>query len=300
MAYSTEESLRDAVGEIGWFHSIDLGGGVVTPGLSEGQLADDLLPSFEGKTVLDIGAWDGYYSFQAERHGATRVVAVDHYAWGVDMVARGAYWNECAATGVLPDQERDLTEFWRDDLPGRQGFELAAAVLDSTVEPVVADFATADLTPLGTFDVVLYLGVLYHMKEPLTCLERLRSVTAEVAVIETQAVHLQGLEDDALMQFYAGDELNHDFGNWYVPNMTGLHSLCRAAGFRRIETVMGGPEPVVPTPPPVEPPAPAVAPRLRDRLRGQPEPTSPPEPEPEPVAESAPSCFHRALVHAWV
>ena len=46
----------------------------------------------------------------------------------------------------------------------------------------------------GQFDVVLYLGVLYHMKEPLTCLERLRAVTKEVAVIETEAVHIEGLD----------------------------------------------------------------------------------------------------------
>jgi len=294
MTGPAEQSLQESIDAIGWFHSIDLGGGVVTPGLSEAQLPDEVLPDVAGRSVLDIGAWDGYYSFWAERHGARRVTALDHYAWGVDMVARGAYWNECAAAGVLPDQERDLTDFWDDGLPGRRGFELAASAIGSAVEPVVADFATADLAPLGTFDVVFYLGVLYHMKEPLTCLERLRSVTGEVAVVETQAVHLQGLEGDPLMQFYAGDELNHDFGNWYVPNMTGLHALCRAAGFTRVETVLGGPEPVVPEPPATPPPPP---PRLRDRLRPAPAAPGPPAPS-APV--SAPSCFHRALVHAWV
>ncbi len=49
-----------------------------------------------------------------------------------------------------------------------------------------------ELDQLGQFDVVLYLGVLYHMKEPLVCLERVRAVTKEVAVIETEAVHLAG------------------------------------------------------------------------------------------------------------
>ena len=56
----------------------------------------------------------------------------------------------------------------------------------------LADFQTVDLDEVGQFDVVLYLGVLYHMKEPLTCLERLRAVTKEVAVIETEAVHIAG------------------------------------------------------------------------------------------------------------
>ncbi|MGH3579377.1 MAG: hypothetical protein ACRDU0_17710, partial [Mycobacterium sp.] len=159
------------VDAIPWFHSIDLGNGVVTKGVSEAQIPDDRFPSFGGLSVLDIGAWDGYYSFMAERLGASRVVALDHYAWGVDIMARGEYWTDCAAAGTLPDQSRDLTEFWRPELPGRRGFDFAAAALGSRVEPRLADFATMDLSGLGAFDVVLYLGVLYHMKEPLTCLE---------------------------------------------------------------------------------------------------------------------------------
>ena len=108
---------------------------------------------------------------------------------------------------------------------------------------MVGDFQTVDLDELGQFDVVLYLGVLYHMKEPLTCLERLRAVTKEVAVIETEAVHLQGLDDEVLLQFHAGSSLRTDFGNWYVPTIEALHNLCRAAGFARIETVVGPPPP---------------------------------------------------------
>ena len=54
-----------------------------------------------------------------------------------------------------------------------------------------------------------------------TCLERVRAVTKEVAVIETEAVHLQGLDHEALLQFYAGSSLHTDFGNWYVPDHRG-------------------------------------------------------------------------------
>ena len=106
---------------------------------------------------------------------------------------------------------------------------------------MVGDFQKVDLDELGQFDVVLYLGALYHMKEPLTCLERLRAVTKEVAVIETEAVHIQHLDDEALLQFHAGSDLRTDFGNWYVPTIAALHNLCRAAGFARIETVVGPP-----------------------------------------------------------
>jgi tRNA (mo5U34)-methyltransferase len=245
----SSEQVQASADALKWFHSIDLGDGVVTHGASDGAIPDQCFPDFSGASVLDIGAWDGYYSFMAEREGAARVVALDHYAWGVDFQARGAYWNECFARGSLPDQSLDLTEFWRPDLPGRKGFEFAASTLGSSVETVVADFATTDLDVLGRFDVVLYLGVLYHMKQPLTCLERLRSVTSGVAVIETEAVHFQHLEHESLLQFYAGGDFHADFGNWFVPTMTGLHALCRAAGFSSVRTMVGPPAHPIPSEP---------------------------------------------------
>jgi tRNA (mo5U34)-methyltransferase len=210
-------------------------------------------------------------------------VALDHYAWGVDFVARGAYWAECIANGTLPDQSRDETDFWRPDLPGQRGFNFAKAALDSKVEPVVGDFQKIDLDSLGAFDVVLYLGVLYHMKEPLTCLERLRTVTKEVAVIETEAVHIQGFDNEVLMQFHAGSELRVDFGNWYVPTIEALHNLCRAAGFSSVQTVIG------PPPPPAgSEGGPSLRQKVGSRVGGLPIPPA-----------SAPSVNYRAVVHAF-
>jgi tRNA (mo5U34)-methyltransferase len=237
------QALRASVNELVWHHRIDLGNGVVTPGLgASGQIDEALFPSFAARSVLDIGAWDGYYSFMAERKGASRVVALDHYAWGVDLPARTAYWDDCRARGVLPDHSRDETDFWRGEtLPGRRGFDIARRALGSAVEPVVTDFMTADLDGLGAFDVVLYLGVLYHIKEPLTALERLRRVTREVAVIETEAVWIHGLEHEPMSAFFPGDELARDFGNWYAPNQAGLVAWCRAAGFTRVDVVQGPP-----------------------------------------------------------
>lgn len=235
------KELRRRVGALTWHHAIDLGGGVVTPGLTDAPIPRHVFPSFEGKSVLDIGAWDGYYSFLAEREGAARVVALDHYAWGVDFDARTRYWDECRAHGVLPDHARDESDFWRPDLPGKQGFDLAREALGSRVEDVVADFMTADLAALGTFVVVLYLGVLYHVRDPLGALERLRRVTREVAVIETEAVWVHGLEHEPLLAFSPGDEMGRrlDFGNWYAPNEAALLGMLRVAGFSRVEMKVG-------------------------------------------------------------
>jgi len=236
--------LQAEVDSFAWYHSIDLGNGVVTKGQSvmAEMVTEDQLPDFRGRSVLDIGAWDGYYSFLAERRGASRVVALDHYAWGVDFTARTEYWNDCFERGVLPDQSRDTSDFWRAELPGRRGFDLAHRVLGSRVEPVVADFTTIDVATLGTFDIVLYLGVLYHMKEPLTCLERLRTVTREIAVIETEAAQVPGNAGRCLLELHAGGELNADFGNWYVPTVEALCALVRASGFANAE-VLRGPRP---------------------------------------------------------
>jgi tRNA (mo5U34)-methyltransferase len=277
---TTPQELQAQADAMGWYHTIDLGDGVVTKGISVQETSADVIPDVTGRSVLDIGAWDGKFSFAAERAGATRVVALDHYAWGVDFVARGAYWEECMRAGTLPDQSRDETDFWHPELPGRRGFEFAAAALGSKVEPVVADFQTIDLDELGQFDVVLYLGVLYHMKEPLTCLERLRVVTKEVAVIETEAVHIEGLDNEVLLQFHAGSSLRTDFGNWYVPTIQALHNLCRAAGFTRIETVVGPPSP--------PPPDASLRRKIGRRVGGIPAPRP-----------STPSENYRAVVHAF-
>jgi tRNA (mo5U34)-methyltransferase len=273
-AASQFADLRARADSVVWFHSIDLGHGVVTHGLSDSRstLRPVQFPGFTGRTVLDIGAWDGYYSFLAERGGAARVVALDHYVWGVDIAAREQYWNECRDRGTLPDQTRDLTDFWRPELPGRRGFELAKEVLDSRVEPVLADFATVDLDSVGTFDIVLYLGVLYHMKEPLTCLERVRAVTREVAVIETAAISVPAAGDLPLARFLAGSELNRDFGNWYEPNIEALEAMAIAAGFSRIEVIQGPP---------------SVVREVRRRLRR------------DPTVRRGPA-HYRAIIHAYV
>jgi tRNA (mo5U34)-methyltransferase len=229
------------VGTISWHHPIDLGRGIVTPGHSSRTVPPEAVPDLQGRSVLDIGAWDGLYSFDAESRGAVRVAALDHYVWGVDMYGRDRYWEECARQGIVPDPGADETRFWRPELPGKAGFDLAHSVLGSRVEAVVDDFMTMDLDKLGVFDVVFYFGVLYHMREPLTALRRVRAVTGQVMVLETEAVVVPGHEDEPLVLFYAGGELSNDHTNWYVPSLAGVKGLCRAAGFRRLDVQLGPP-----------------------------------------------------------
>jgi tRNA (mo5U34)-methyltransferase len=203
-----------------WWHSIDLGHGVVTPGAKsaehlEAELESFRFPDLDAKSFLDIGAWDGFYSFEAERRGARPVVAQDHYVWS---------WSP------RPDLRPQ-------DLPDKKrGFEVAHEALSSNVRVQVGDFMTMDLAALGEYDVVLFAGVLYHLQSPLDALRRLALVTAELAIIETAAVAVGGFEDNALCEFYESDELGGDPTNWWAPTAAALRGLCRAAGFRDVTT----------------------------------------------------------------
>jgi len=205
---SSTDELRRKVAEIQWFHTIDLGDGLVTPGIdpSAGRLARIKLPAdLTGTSVLDVGAWDGFFSFEAERRGAARVLAVDSFAWD------GGGWGS------------------------KRGFELAHETFGSRVESRSVD--VLDLSPetVGTFDVVLFLGVLYHMRDPLLALERVASVTGKQLIVETH-VDLLGLRRPAAA-FYPGRELNQDPSNWWGPNPAAVEAMLRAVGFPRVEVV---------------------------------------------------------------
>jgi tRNA (mo5U34)-methyltransferase len=132
-----------------------------------------------------------------------------------------------------------------DKMPGKIGFETAHAALNSKVEMLVAEFMDTDLKKIGMFDVVLYLGSLYHMENPLLALRRVAKVTKEVAIIETEAAAFPNLEHSAICEFFESNELNGDVSNWWAPNEKALAGLCRAAGFARVESVIG-PPPLVP------------------------------------------------------
>jgi tRNA (mo5U34)-methyltransferase len=205
------DELREAVGRIRWFHQIDLGNGVVTPGTDRTikKARTIKLPAdLRGKSVLDIGAWDGFFSFEAERRGAERVVAIDRRVWTAPLG---------------PDNP------WS----GQEGFNLARRVLGSRVEDV--DVGIEELSPdrIGTFDVVLFLGVFYHLPDPLPILERVASVTGERLILETHA-DLLSMRRPA-MAYYPTDEVHGCDTNWWGPNLALLEALLRGHGFSRIE-----------------------------------------------------------------
>src|SRR5713101_3793630 len=194
------EAIRRRVDAVPfWFHSIEVGKGVTTPGKKTVEaLRDELqslrLPDMKGKTVLDIGTFDGFYSFEAERRGASSVTALDHYVWSMDLEAHDRHWQESRERGEVPRAYHEMPYWKPSELPGKRGFDTAHELRGSRVRPIVADFMETDLGAFGAFDVVLYLGVLYHMENPLASLKRVASLSNGSAIIETHAMVIPGYE----------------------------------------------------------------------------------------------------------
>lgn len=211
---SDPADIADEAASHFWFHSIDLGNGIVTKGLKTPQvMAVEFANTFSrldlrGKTVLDIGAWNGGFSLEALRRGAAAVTALD-------------YWSR-------PDWET-----------GRASFEFMARVTDRhfAMIDIDLDAPDLDLSSLGRFDIVLFLGVFYHLIDPIAVLRQIGPIVGEALVVET---HVEPVSPDRpAMVFYPGAELDGDPTNWWGPNRACVIELLQLVGFRRVENAPG-------------------------------------------------------------
>lgn len=200
------DQLKRRVDARAWFHQIDLGDGIITPGVdrsAEKLSFLDFPPDLAGKTVLDVGAFDGFFSFEAERRGAARVVAADYFCW------------------TLPG------------MGDKGGFDIAHEALDSSVEELVMPVEKMAPEELGTFDLVLFLGVLYHSQDPLRYLRIIRSLCHHQLILES---HVDALDyPRPAMVFYPGAALNSDPTNYWGPNVQAIESMLTEVGFKRVE-----------------------------------------------------------------
>jgi tRNA (mo5U34)-methyltransferase len=199
-------SLAQEVQSLPWFHQIDFGGGLLSPGrIGAAKIKRMARLIFdrpiEGKSVLDIGCWDGAYSLEAARRGAARVLATDHYVWH---------------------------EGWGD----RRCFELARKHLAPAVEVMDIDAAELTVERVGRFDVVLFCGVFYHLRHPFGVLERVAGLATELLVVESRIV--APLSRRPFMRFYPGRELDGDPTNWWAPNRACMEAMLHDLGFRRV------------------------------------------------------------------
>jgi tRNA (mo5U34)-methyltransferase len=225
------DEVRRLIAEHGrWWHELELAPGVMTPGDDSNRMKLPILDglglpaSMEGLRALDLGCSDGYFSFEMERRGA-QVVAID----------------------FVPETYT--------------GFATARKILGSNVEYRMDNVYNLTPETYGRFDVVLFMGVLYHLRKPLAALDSIRSVMKtggqlfvgtmmideyfllpDGSVTTLEAVH-PILKNVPLWQAYPADSLNGDYTNCSAPNSRALAVALTEAQFEvaELRTVsMGG------------------------------------------------------------
>lgn len=201
-----------------WYHTMELQPGVVTPGWFDLRPIVDLLPwpDVDGKRCLDVGPYDGFFSFELERRGATEVIAAD--------IGSPAEWD-------WPFRLRGRGPEFVAEMAGEQtgaGFEAARERLGSSVERV--EISVYDLSPerLGEFDVVVCGSLLLHLRNPIEALESIRSVCTgsllSAEQVDPRLTIARRKNPSAVMR--GGERCQ-----WWIPNPAAHRRMVESAGF---------------------------------------------------------------------
>jgi tRNA (mo5U34)-methyltransferase len=202
-----------------WFHTFALNRaeGIYAPGTArDHRYRIPAIPeSFDGLSVLDIGAFDGFYAFLAEARGAKRIVAVDNEQYIEWVRAR-----------------------WGVELEGGEGFRAIHALLDSSVEYRKLDALELDLLD-ERFDFTFCCGILHRVEAPARLLRLLgrRLTEGGRVLIETHGVFANPSDGDPVHSYEPGEVYpNDDYVYWgFTPG--GIEILGRESGFRDFELI---------------------------------------------------------------
>jgi tRNA (mo5U34)-methyltransferase len=217
----SDDHIRDRVRELGdWFHNINLAGIQTAPAHFLGdypsikwrRFAHAIPEDLSGRTVLDVGCNAGFYSIEMKRRGAARVV-------GVDSDPR--YLAQARFAAEVSNADIEFRQMSVYELPSLQ----------------------------ERFDIVLFMGVLYHLRHPLLALDILRDhMVGELLVFQSMLRGSGGVKDFG--RDYDFDERSHfedpayprlyfvehkysgDPTNWWIPNRACAEAMLRSAGFQ--------------------------------------------------------------------
>ena len=199
-----------------WFLKMDLGGGIVTPGWSDPRV--DKLPFYglpadmTGLRVLDIGCAEGFFSFEAERRGAKEVVAMD---------ASRAYVRR---------------------------FEICRDALGSGLQPQVGSVYDLDPETLGTFDLVMFFGVLYHLQDPLLGIQKVAAMTSGTLLVQSRTLEtfstqpLAHFQEHGLLSGQKDNRIQDSSVIW-LPNAACIRAMLSQVGMVNIEQIGGARKP---------------------------------------------------------
>lgn len=201
-----------------WYQRIYLGRNVYTlphPAYHEGvweRLQPALPEDLQGAAVLDIGTNAGFFAMQVKWHGAGRVVGIE----SIDQYRR---------------QAELCRQLWNLDI---EYLSMDAHQVSELHEE---------------FDLVIFTGILYHLKNPLQVLEDVAHICRDAIIVETEII-LEDLRNrvyvrqgptnqtrvtactKGIMKFIEADELNGDGSNWWVPDTECVYGMLRTAGFK--------------------------------------------------------------------
>src|SRR6266446_2708964 len=168
---SHDDWLRGQVEkETFWFHRFEFGADLVTPGWSDPK--NEKLPHFglpddmSGMRVLDAGCADGFFSFEAEQRGAREVIAIDAH----------------------PDSIRR--------------FNICRAALASEATAFLTSVYDVSARRFGTFDLVMFFGVLYHLRNPILALEKIFDVCTGTLLLQTAGLDDPAIGDQPMAKFH--------------------------------------------------------------------------------------------------
>ncbi len=196
-----------------WFHRIALTPDLITPGWSDPQV--EKMPFFglpddmTGMRVLDVGCAEGFFSFEAERRGAREVIAIDSY----------------------PDSVRR--------------FNICRSAFNSKATAFLCNVYDLNVRAFGTFDMVFFFGVLYHLRNPVLALEKIFSVCTGTLLMQTAGmVEIPNQENIALAQFHprgiqSGTAENPMFDPtvFWLPNVECTRALVNHVGFQNVDVL---------------------------------------------------------------
>ena len=193
-----------------WFLKMELPGGLVTPGWSDPKL--DKLPYYglpddlTGARVLDIGHAEGFFSFEAERRGAAEVVGIENYP------------------------------------PMARKFEICRAAYGSRARSYLTSVYDLNPKTFGTFDLVMFFGVLYHLRHPLLALEKIHSVCTGTLLMQTSTCGDRS--ETPMAEFHpfgitSGPQENRscDPTCFWFPNIAGCIAMLQHVGFKDVERI---------------------------------------------------------------
>lgn len=219
-----EELLRKVQAMPFWYHKIELPYGIVTPGLAPIDPSAYRIPTdLTGKCILDVGSWDGYWTFEALKRGARKVVAIDDFS------------------DYLGSLNRSDRKAW-------ENFDLCRSALGYSedkckrIEMSVYDISEAEL---GIFDIVFFFGTIYHLRHPLLVLDKISTlckheIYIESAILDDYSPYRGGIGQgypgqQMIMEFYPGNQYGNNETNWWAPTLFCLMGMTYAAGFKDVE-----------------------------------------------------------------